>query len=91
MSAFSKKPEMEDSAWMEGGKPGSSAWVSRRCMPAWCLQQSALRRECSKMISQIATASFALLFATVLMLGSQRFVDSRASMLLPVIPAHGMR
>jgi hypothetical protein len=43
------------------------------------------------MPSQIATASFALLFATVLMLGSQRFVDSRATMMFTVIPAHGMR
>jgi hypothetical protein len=30
---------------------------------------------------QIATASFAALFALMLMLGSQRFVDSRASAL----------
>jgi hypothetical protein len=43
------------------------------------------------MPSQIATASFALLFATVLMLGSQRFVDSRASTLLSPISAHGVR
>jgi hypothetical protein len=43
------------------------------------------------MPSQIATASFALLFATVLMLGSQRFMDSRASMLLTPVPAHGIR
>ena len=41
------------------------------------------------MASQIATASFALLFATVLMLGSQRFVDSRT--LVPTLPVHNIR
>jgi hypothetical protein len=41
------------------------------------------------MPSQIATASFALLFATVLMLGSQRFVESRA--LIPTLSVHNIR
>ena len=76
---------------MDAGKPGLSGWVLRSCILAWCLLQLALRRECSKMPSQIATASFALLFATVLMLSSQRFVDSRASNFLSPVPAHGVR
>ena len=41
------------------------------------------------MPSQIATASFALLFATVLMLDSQRFVESRALVL--TLPVHNIR
>jgi len=40
---------------------------------------------------QIATASFALLFATVLMLSSHRFVDSRASILNPAVAARGLQ
>jgi len=43
------------------------------------------------MPSQVATASFALLFATVLMLGSQRFVESRASTFPAPVPALGTR
>jgi hypothetical protein len=40
---------------------------------------------------QIATASFALLFAATLMLGSRQFVDSRASNLNPVVIARPIR
>jgi hypothetical protein len=40
---------------------------------------------------QIATASFALLFAAVLMLSSHRFVEDRAAILNAAISAHAMR
>jgi hypothetical protein len=40
---------------------------------------------------QIATASFALLFAAVLMLSSHRFVDARASNHNPAVAAFARR
>ena len=43
------------------------------------------------MLTQVATASIALLFAAVLTLGSYRFIDSRPSVLNPTISAQGLR
>jgi hypothetical protein len=70
--------------WTGVGKPGLSAWVLRPCMFACYLLQLALHNGC-KMPLQIATASFTLLFAVLLMLTSNRFVDSRAPNLNPAL------
>jgi hypothetical protein len=43
------------------------------------------------MLTQVATASIAMLFAAVLTLGSYRFIDSRPSVLNPTISVQGVR
>jgi hypothetical protein len=70
--------------WTGAGKPGLSAWVLRPYMFACYLLQLALHNGC-KMPLQIATASFTLLFAAMLMLSSYQFVDRRASNLDPAV------
>jgi len=61
--------------WTGVGKLGLSDWELRPCLFACYLQQWALH----KMTPQIATASFTVVFAAMLVLISYRFVDSRAS------------
>ena len=58
------------------------------CLPATCCVGLCLE---GQMLTQVATASIALLFAAVLTLGSYRFIDSRPSVLNPTISAQGLR
>jgi len=65
---------------------GLSDWELERFIFACCLLRSA-RRDRSTMPAQIATASSVFLFAALLMLSSQGFVDSRASNVNLVVSA----